>query len=463
MTAARNPIQSLRRSVVRLWRGLGAGDGRKVSGGSGPLSHGVFQSGSGVAALEISAELEPASPVSTKSVIAQVLFYDAEGRSLDVSAPQLRRSQRLGAYFYPYEYRHGKVFRFVVPAPDVAFRVEVVLRHWHKADVTPYSAGAVSIRPTDLIAAVSGTDAASEASRGWFAERDLRMAIQDYATALTAEVGGLSANETPFGEAVVEHFIFETNNVDLARGLALRRLDAGRDRDALALLPLVSHARLKEAAGRRALLRWADAISPLDEDVSPGHGEVLVVAQSANLDVGSPGLRTLGERGLPLELFAPAPPDAALLSVAAWTPVEPLDTSDASQIVRLADQVVRAGRGRGSRLIWATSVGDALAAAAIGRRLSVPAFYEVADLASWRARFDDVAWRHTDEGQREEALFRGALNAAHRLIVGSAEDRDWLSAFLTDPGRMLPIEDGVAMAGGPAPVSSQSSPRAVEE
>ncbi|MGH6978810.1 MAG: hypothetical protein ACRED4_05930 [Brevundimonas sp.] len=409
----------------------------------------MLQVGPGVAALEFSADLQPASPASTKSVIAQVRFYDARGLLLDVSLPQLRRSEKVGGYFYPYDYRQGDAFRFVVPAPEGVAKVEVVLRHWRKLDRTPYSAGAVSIQPTDPIATPRGRSAGPHSGESWPAERALRAAIKTYAIALTSEAGPLTSHEAPFGEAIVEHFILETKDVGLARGLAVRRLDAGRDRDALSLLPLASDQRLLEAASRRALLQWAAAApSPEGRARLGDKGGVIVVAQSMGLHIDDPRLNALAEQGWPLEVFAPASSsDTSSAAVVAWTPVEPPDASEKDQIPRLADQIVRAGRGRDLRLVWAASATDALAAAEVGRRLALPVAYEVLDLSSWIARLDDAAWRSTDEGQREESLFRAALRMADLLLVNENASRVWLSAFVEDSSRIFITGSEAAMWG----------------
>jgi len=438
------PTPSLKRRLARVWREVQR-QNKSSTKTPDELSRGVLQVGPGVAALEFSADLQPASPASTKSVIAQVRFYDARGLLLDVSLPQLRRSEKAGAYFYPYDYRQGGAFRFVVPTPEGVAKVEVVLRHWRKLDRTPYSAGAVSIQPTDPIAVPKGRGAGSKSDEAWPAERELRAAIRTYAIALTSEAGPLASHETPFGEAVVEHFILETKDVDLARRLALRRLDAGRDRDALALLPLASDRRLLEAAGRRALLQWAAAAPPEQRAHLGDCGDVIVVAQNIELRIAESGLNAVAERGWPLEVFAPSSSDTPPASAVTWLPVEPADASDSGQTARLSDQVVRAGRGRDLRLVWAASATDALAAMDIGRRLGLPVAYEVLDLPDWIARLDDAAWRSTDEGQREESLFRAALQAAGGLLVDGSASRAWLSTFLGDDSRIFITGSEAAM------------------
>ena len=439
LTSTHDRPFSLKRRLARLWRGLARFEGAsETTSGADELSRGVLQIGPGVAALEFSADLQPVSPASTKSVIAQVRFYDARGLSLDVSLPQLRRSEKVGAYFYPYDYRQGDAFRFVIPTPEGVAKVEVVLRHWRKLDRTPYSAGPVSIQPADPIATPKGRGADQDGGEAWSAERALRAAIKTYAIALTSEPGPLASHEAPFGEAIVEHFILETKDVDLARGLAVRRLDAGRDRDALFLLPLASDQRLLEAAGRRALLQWAAAAPSPERRARLGDkGGVIVVAQNMGLRIDDPRLNALAEQGWPLEVFAPASSSDTSSAAVAWSPVEPHDASETDQIPRLADQIVRAGRGRDLRLVWAASATDALAAAEVGRRLALPVAYEVLDLSSWIARLDDAAWRSTDEGQREESLFRAALRMVDLLLVDEDASRVWLSTFLEDSSRIF--------------------------
>lgn len=402
--------------------------------------------GEGVLALEISADLHPVSPASSKSVIAQVQFYDAAGQLMDVAPPQLRHSEKVGGYFYPYDYVQGDAFRFIVPSPDGAARAEVVLRHWRKLDTTPYRVGSVSIHPVDPIAAPRRSSVSRGGGEAWSAERTLREAIKGFAAALTSDDAPLSAHEAPFGEAVVEHFIFETKNVAFAKGLARRRLQAGRDRDALALLPLASDPLLAEAASRRALLQWAMSAALSENRSSLGNmGGVVVVAQDADFQIQDTGLSAVVERGWPLEIFAANPPAQALADGSTWCDVEAYDATDADQIGRLADQVVRAGRGRDLRMVWAISARDAIAAAAIGRRLALPVIYDMRDSSAWAARMHDREWLHTDEGQREEAIFRSALRAADRLLVPADADWTWLSAFLDLDSKIFTDGSGGAM------------------
>ena len=137
MTSTQDRPASLKRRVARVWREFSRAGGQEPARGPDELSRGRFAIGEGVLALEISADLHPVSPASSKSVIAQIQFYDAAGKLMDVAPPQLRHSEKVGGYFYPYDYVQGDAFRFVVPSPDGAARAEVVVRHWRKLDTTP--------------------------------------------------------------------------------------------------------------------------------------------------------------------------------------------------------------------------------------------------------------------------------------------------------------------------------------
>lgn len=441
-------IQKGPRRLARLWRKV-TPDARQGSTEiADEISRGAVSIGQDVQALEVSAELRPASPASSKSVVAQVRFYDEAGKALEVRSPPLRHSDKVGSYFYPYDYMRGGTFRFVIPAPSGAAKAEVILRHWRKLDKTPYGAGALSIEPVDPIAAPQRAGAVVGEDEAWSAERVLRGAIKSYATTLAAGVDPLPGHEAPFGEAVAEHFIFETRDAKLARGLALRRLAAGRDRDALFLLPLVPDQRLLEAACRRALLDWAESFSlPVLERRLGDAGAVVLIAQERSPLIGESILSFFKEQDWPLEVFSADSPTGSL-ALGVWTAVEHLNGAEAGQAVRLADQVVRAGRGRDLRLVWASSARDALVAASVGRRLELPIVYEIGDAAEWIDRFNDAVWRSTDEGQREEALLRAALRTADRLVIQDEGQRAWLSMLTEGLDRIYCAGSELAMLNG---------------
>lgn len=214
-------------------------------------------------AIEISALMAAPDPGSERSVVARVRLFNSQGETLNDRLGGLRMSSAAGRYFYPLEYVRNGAFRFALKLPSGAARLEIAIQVWRRSDPTPYSYGELSIRPTGLNAAINVRETTAQAGRTpeeqrKLAEKEVRFALRKYANRLLNTAAPLYADEAPFGEPLVEYLAHVEQSSVVAERLAIRRLRAGRDLEALALADLAKLSPLERAHGRRQLHGWAD-------------------------------------------------------------------------------------------------------------------------------------------------------------------------------------------------------------
>ncbi len=213
-------------------------------------------------AVEISAEMTAPDPGSERSVVARVRAFDAAGERLDDRLNGLRSSSAAGRYFYPLEFVRSGAFRFTLRLPRGTSKIAVAIQLWRRSDTAPYGHGELTVQATGAAtpntSAHSAYDGLSAEEQRRLAEKELRFALRKYANRLLNTTAPLYRDEAPFGEPLVEYLAHVEQSSAVAERLAMRRLRAGRDEDALALSNLAKLTPLDRAQGRRQLHGWAD-------------------------------------------------------------------------------------------------------------------------------------------------------------------------------------------------------------
>lgn len=380
------------------------------------------------AAIELSGEVRSARKPGAQALIARLRFVDAAGNTLAARSPKLLGADKDDHHFFVLDHLNAGVFRFVCLAPKGATQVDYAVHLRHASERFGVALHDIRLRPlgSRLVLDAARTDSAADPV--WRADRQLRSAIATQAEALLATSAPLRAEDSPFSEAVIEHFILDTHDVALADRLADRRLKAGRDREALTLLGVSERPRLRMAASRRDLLSVVAGLERPAAGRRTGAGRLVLATESAVREGGGAWQDAMTGAGWALESCGTG---AASSETGRATDVEP------HAVRALSDRFVSQGRGRDPGLIWTDRLGDALAGADAASRLDIALIYDATDIADEGTAPASAAWATTDSGRLEEALYRGALAGADLVISRTEAGAAWLKAKGVEDGRLL--------------------------
>lgn len=380
------------------------------------------------AAIEISGEVKSSRRPGAQALIARLRFVDAAGNTLAARSPKLLAADEGGHHFFVLEHMSAGVFRFVCLVPRGATQVEYAVHLRHASERFGVALRDISLRPlrSRLVLDAARTDSAADPV--WRADRELRSAIARRAETLLAPSAPLRAEDSPFSEAVIEHFILDTHDVALADRLADRLLKAGRDREALTLLGVSERPTLRMAASRRDLLSLAAPSERPTAGRWTGNGRLVLATENAVRESAGGWRQAMTGSGWAFESCGAG---AASSETGQATDVEP------HAVRALSDRLVSQGRGRDPGLIWTDRLGDALAGADAANRLDIALIYDATDIAEEGTAPGSAIWATTDSGRLDEALYRGALSGADLVIARTEAGAAWLKAQGVEEDRLL--------------------------
>jgi glycosyltransferase involved in cell wall biosynthesis len=432
----------------------------------------AFSIGRGATAVELSGKLEGATPGLERSVLARIRVFDREDRSLDHQLSGLRISETAGKYFYALEYVRDDVLRFSFALPANTARVEVALQHWARADKTRYLHGPLSLNPVAAVVnAPSRVSAnAGEAAREKLreAERDLRGALRTYVERLAAVPGPLYADDVPFGEPLAEYLIHDEGLVEPGLRLAGRRLRAGRDREAIALIGLGAEPELVKADGRRRLHQHMAGL-PRRPAASPQikHRSLVYLLHNAlPYDSGGYAARSHGllrgyvKAGWEVQAFTrPGYPEdrghkrGPATQVIDGVTYHTLDdagpgaTADGADqitnIQRFAEQVLKRLEGESIGVVQAASFfQNGFAGRTVADRLGVPLVYEMRGMEWLTRSSNDPRWLDSEQCRLMIDLEQMAARDADHVFTITGALRDWVISGGVEADRVTVLPNG---------------------
>ena len=368
------------------------------------------------------------------------------------------------------EFVRDGVFRFTLRLPRGAAKLEISIQLWRRSDTTPYGYGDLSVEATGAVApnvpTHSAYDGLSSDDQRRLAEKELRFALRKYANRLLNTTAPLYPDDAPFGEPLVEYLAHVEQSSAVAERLAMRRLRAGRDEDALALSDLAKLTPLDRAQGRRQLHGWADRFIDRQAD-RPGVGAKSVVYLLHNaqpFDSGGYAMRAHGllrgfqKAGWSVHPFArPGYPgdkgrgryDVTQETVDGVTyNFLPDDAGiDDRDQVAYVDRYARAVLSR----VGDTPVGyvqaasffqNAFAGRLIADKLGVPLVYEMRGM-DWLTRGSaDRRWMGSPQEQVARELEIKAARAADHVFAITQALKDWLIDQDVDADRISVLPNG---------------------
>lgn len=391
-----------------------------------------------------------AAPIEPQTVIVRVRVLNAAGGALDDGLTGLRNSQKIGRYFYPGEVLEGEDWRFGLKLPAGAARLELAVQHHRRGDATRYFQRDLDVEKADRIANPRLTAAVQRAAgeRAERASTELRRALKAHAAALAGRPGPLHADEDPFGEPLAQYYVQAEGDAALGERLALRRLKAGRDLEALSLLDLTRHPALIRALGRRRLHEaTADITPPATPPPIKARSLVYLLHNSLPFDSGGYAARAHGllrgfqAAGWTVHAFTRPgyPEDRGKVSDADRHEIDGVtyhrlpgdqsidDADQAAYVDHFAERVLEALEGQEVGLIQAASFfQNAFAGRIVADRLGVPLIYEMRGM-DWLTRgSEDPRWFSSDQARVARDLELWAAKAADRVMAITPALKDWL-------------------------------------